>query len=363
MSLERFTWAGLPVCVTGGTGFLGVHLVKQLAQAGARVTVHALEPWPNHPLFRIPNLNYCFGDITDPESVRRAVRDCAVIFHTAAIVAVWGPALARMHDVNVLGTRNVLDAAPANARIVHTSSIVTVGASRHRLPVTEATPFNLSHVDVPYIHSKRAAEELALTAAASGRDVVVTNPGYLVGPHDHLRSVMGRLCGRFWRARLLAATPGGFSLADVRDVAAGHLLAAQHGVSGRRYILGGANHTLHELLTMLAQVAGYSPRALPILPSWSQALLAGISELRSRLNGREPYPSFGHVRLNRYFWYANSDRAAAELGYRRRPLLESLRDTYEWFRSAAVIKLSKFSRWWLRPAPAQVAEPAIRLAG
>lgn len=352
MATQCFDWRGLPVCVTGGTGFLGIHIIKQLVQAGARVTVHALEPWPNHPLFRISNLTYCFGDISDSASVRRAVRDSAVIFHTAAIVGVWGPALEHMHQVNVAGTQNLLEAAPPGARIVHTSSIVAVGASRHGTPVTEETPFNLSHVKLPYVHSKRAAEQLALAAAAQGRDVVVTNPGFLVGPEDHLRSVMGRLCGRFWRARLLAAAPGGFSLADVRDVAAGHLLAAQHGASGRRYILAGDNHTLHELLTMLAQVAGYAPRALPRLPAWTQAVLAGMAELRSRINGREPYPSFGHVRLNRYHWYASSARAAAELGYRRRPLMQSLRDTYEWFRTAAVIKLSGFSRWWLRSGAA-----------
>ncbi len=352
MATERFDWKGLPVCVTGGTGFLGIHIVQQLVQAGARVTVLALEPWPNHPLFRIANVSHVFGDISDPQSVRRAVRASAVIFHTAGIVAVWGPALQRMHQVNVIGTQNVLDAAPPGARIMHTSSIVAVAASRQGKPVNEDTPFNLSRVDLPYVHSKRAAEKLALAAAAQGRDVVVTNPGYLVGPEDHLRSIMGRLCARFWRARMLVATPGGFSLADVRDVAAGHLLAAQHGVSGRRYILAGDNHTMHELLTMLADVAHYAPRALPLLPAWSQTLLAGLSETRARLSGREPYPSFAHVRLNSYSWYANSDRAAAELGYRRRPLAESLRDTYEWFRANAAIKLTSLSRWWLRPGAA-----------
>src|SRR5262245_52201231 len=251
MAMDRFDWRGLPVCVTGGTGFLGIHIVKQLVQAGARVTVHALEPRQNHPLFDIPNLTYVFGDINDLPSVQRAVRDSAVIFHTAAIVALCGPALQRMHEVNVAGTRNVLESAPVGARIVHTSSMVTVGASRDGEPVTEDAPFNLNRVDLPYVHTKRAAERLALAAAAQGRDVVVTNPGFLVGPEDHLRSVMFRLCSRFWRARLLAAAPGGFSLADVRDVAAGHLLAAQHGASGRRYLLAGANHTLHDFLKML----------------------------------------------------------------------------------------------------------------
>ena len=122
MATERFSWAGLPVCVTGGTGFLGYQIVRQLVDAGARVTVLALPPAPAHPLHRLSNVNTVFGDVCDLPTVRRAVRESAVIFHAAGVVAVWGPALKRMHQVHMIGTQNVLDAAPPDARIIHTSS-------------------------------------------------------------------------------------------------------------------------------------------------------------------------------------------------------------------------------------------------
>jgi dihydroflavonol-4-reductase len=350
MSLpEKTAWAGRRVCVTGGTGFLGLHLVRRLLELGADVGVHALPPRSEHPVLGLP-VRHEFGDIRDPQSVRRAVAGSDVVFHAAGLVAVSGPAVRLMHEVHEAGTRNVLAAAGPGVRVVHTSSLVAVGSSTGRDPVTEDSPFNLDGCRLEYVQAKRNAERLALAAAELGSDVVVVNPAYLVGPDDTEGSVMGRLCARFWKGRLPLSPPGGFNLVDVRDVADGHLLAAERGRSGRRYLLGGEDHDFPSLLRLLAEVAGFRPRWLPRLGTFGLAVLAALAEGRAKLSGKEPYPSFGHVRLNRHRWFCNSDRARAELGYHARPVRESLADAHRWFVAQERPRLRRLNRWWLRPA-------------
>jgi dihydroflavonol-4-reductase len=346
-------WSGRRVCITGGTGFLGLHLVTLLHGLGASVRVFALRGPDGHPLTRMQGVETIWGDLLDANTVRSAISGADVIFHTAGTVAVWGPALARLYDVHVNGTRHVLQAS-GGARVVHTSSVVAVGASRCRRVWTEADAFPLAKLRVPYVRAKRAAEEIALEAAASVQDVVVVNPGYLLGPDDHEPSTMGRYCVRAWKGRMILAAPGGYNFADVRDVAAGHLLAAEHGERGRRYILGGENLRMPEFLRGLAAVAGLRPRATPVLPIAGLWVAAAIAEGRARcLTSREPYPAFQHVRMNRYDWFCSSDRAERELGYHARPLAETLRDTHRWFAERGRIALrGGFSRWWMRAAAA-----------
>jgi len=344
-------WSDKLVGVTGGTGFLGYHIVRELLAVGARVRVLALRPLGPHPLLNEPRVNCAFGDVRDAAAVRPALAGCDVIFHTAATVAVWGPALERMHSIHLDGTRQVLSAAERSARVVHTSSLVAVGASRDGVPLTEDSRFELENLRLDYVDSKRDSERLALDAAAQGRDVVVTNPGYLLGPDDFEKSVMGRLCRRFWKGRVLIAPPGGVNLVDVRDVARGHLLAAEHGQSGRRYLLGGEDRSFTEFFYDLAKTAGLRPRAIPCPPAWALQGFAGLAELRGWLTKKEPYPSFQHVRLNRLHWYCRSDRAEHELGYRARPLDECLADTYRWYAAQEGLELNHVNRWWLRPEP------------
>lgn len=343
-------WKGKRVCVTGGTGFLGWHLVRRLVGLGARVRVFALPPRAAHPVHDLPSVELVEGDICDASTVSRAASGADVVFHAAGVVAVWGQALDAMDRVHRLGTANVIAAVHATTRIVHTSSIVAVGGTRDGTTLNEDSPFKLDRLRVDYVITKRAAEQLALAAAANGRDVVVTNPGYLVGPDDPEGSVMGRLCQRFWRGRVPISPPGGYNLVDVRDVATGHLLAAEHGQSGRRYILGGENRAFAEFLQMLAEVAGWQPRALPTMPGWLMAILAEISEMRSRFTLKEPYPSRQGNQINRYTWFVDSGRARRELGYQARPLSETIRDTFQWYSGGDLGRLRGVNRWWLRPA-------------
>ncbi len=348
-------WAKRRACVTGGVGFLGWQIVRQLRDLGAEVRVLSLPPRRWHPIHDRDEVACFWGDVRDPELTRRALDGCSVVFHTAGVVGGWGKILERMQSVHVDGTANVLAAAPSDARIVYTSSLTTIGASRHGAILNEDSTADAHLLKLDYIRAKLAAERLALDAAAMGRDVVVTNPGYLVGMDDYEGSIMGRFCVRFWKGRVPMAPPGGLSLVDARDVATGHLLAAEHGKSCRRYVLGGENHRFPSFLRSLARVANCRPRALPRIPWLLLAGVAGIAEMRGHITGREPYPSLGHVRLNRWCWFGDSSRAIAELGYTFRPLINALRDAYAWHQGRRPIRPRGFSRWWLRPAALQTA--------
>jgi dihydroflavonol-4-reductase len=224
---------------------------------------------------------------------------------------------------------------------------VAVGASRSREVFNEESPFNLQRLKLEYVQAKRAADELAL---ASRKDVVVVNPSYLIGPEDYDRSIMGQLCRRFWRGLAPAAPPGGLNLVDVRDVAAGHLLAAERGRRGERYILGGEDHDYPSFMRLMAQAAGFRPRWIPRIPRPLFTAGAALNEVRARILGREPYPSFAHVRLNRHFWFYSSNRARRELGYEARPVRRSLADAYVWWHAREQFQLRGFDRWMLRPA-------------
>jgi dihydroflavonol-4-reductase len=344
---DRDFWHGRLVCVTGGTGFLGFHLVRTLCGLGARVRVFALDPPPEHPVRQLANATVVAGDVLDFDSVRRTIAGCSIVMHAAGNVAVCGPALQKMWAVHVEGTRNVLAALAPGARLVHTSSVVAVGTSRTVAVLDEDAPFNLSEEKLPYIHAKRAAEQLA---KESTKDVVIANPGYLIGPDDHARSVMGELCHRFWRGRAPIAPPGGLNCVDVRDAAVGHLLAAERGAAGRRYILGGENLDYLALMRMLAEIAGFRPRLLPRIPLPVFTAAAALNEARARLfSGRAPYPALAHARLNRHTWYFSSERARVELGYEPRPSRESLADAYVWFQTRKRFRVRGINRWLLRP--------------
>lgn len=342
-------WHGRAVCVTGGTGFLGWHLARQLVEQGARVRVLALKADSAHPINKEKNLDRFWGDVRDEAVVRAALRGCSVVFHTAGVVGVWGKVLERMWSVHVDGTRQVLANLDPGARLVHTSSITTLGGSTRPRPVDEDMTWNGAASRVPYVQAKRAAEKIVLE---SGSDMIITNPGYLVGPDDHENSIMGRLCERYWRGRAPLAPPGGLNLADVRDVARGHLLAAERGQAGKRYLLGGENHSFAAFFRLLAAAAGYRPRGLPRLPLLAFTALARLAELRASFNGKEPYPSLAHAAMNQFFWYGSSTRAQNELGYRCRPLLKTLRDTFAWFGNRQPFGLRGLNRWWLRPTAA-----------
>jgi dihydroflavonol-4-reductase len=340
-------WTGRRVRVLGGNGFLGRHLVRRLAGQGAAVRTLSLGGAP----LDIPGVEERTGDATDAATVRDVLDGGEVVFVTAGPVGVGG-ATARRMGAHTAVIRTALDALPPRARLVLTSSIVTLGATRGAV-LTEDGPAG-ADVGVEYVHAKRAAEEVALAAAAAGRDVVVVNPGYLFGPDDPGPSVMGDICIHYWRGHVAFAPPGGINVVDVRDVADGHLLAAERGTAGRRYVLGGQNVCFSELFAALARVAGLRRRFLPelgtvLMPPMMSAA-AALAELQFRLTGREPFPSFEMVRMNTRCWFASSARAVAELGYRPRPLADTLADAFAWHAARTRVTPRGLNRLWLRPA-------------
>ncbi len=337
-------WAGRAVRVLGGNGFLGRHLVRKLAEQGAAVRTLSL----GGAALIIPGVEERTGDATDPAAVRDVLDGGEVVFVTAGPVGVGG-GTARKMGAHTAVIRTALDALPSRARLVLTSSIVTLGATHGAVLTEDST--DGEDVEVEYVRAKRAAEHEAL--AAAGADVVVVNPGYLFGPDDPGPSVMGDVCLHYWRGHVPFAPPGGINVVDVRDVAAGHLLAAERGAAGRRYVLGGENLRLTELFAALARVAGlrrrFLPQLGPVLVTSLTRGFAAVAELQHRLTGREPFPSFELVRMNRVCWFASSARAAAELGYRPRPLRDTLADAFAWYAARTRVAPRGLNRLWLRP--------------
>ena len=344
-------WTETPVCVFGGNGFLGRQLVSQLLAAGAFVRTLSL---PGPELDPHPRLDARTGDLADSTAVRAATDGARVVFLAAGPVGVGG-AVARTMNTHHDGVTRVLDALPAHARLVVTSSIVAVGATRSGDVLHEDSPFPNTRMRVNYVQAKHAAEAAAL---ASARDVVVVNPGYLFGPNDPGLSVMGQLCVRFWRGNVAFPPPGGINCVDVRDVAAGHLRAAEHGVAGRRYTLGGENLRFTELFAALARASGLRrgvlPSFRPALPAWAYWGIAAVAELGHRFTGKPPVPSFEFVRMQKMCWFVSSARAEAELGYRVRPLADTLRDTFAWHAARTRVAPRGLNRLWLRHGSAVV---------
>jgi dihydroflavonol-4-reductase len=343
-------WAGRRVVVTGGTGFLGWHLVQVLRQMRARLRTLALHPSLRHPILDLDDIEPVFGDVTDSKLVESVLSDAEIIFHAAGPVAIWGVAPNLILQTHIQGTANVLRYAPENAKIVYTSSVTTIGATRTAIVLDEENSLIPSRLQIPYIEAKREAERLCLEAAKTDRWVVVVNPGYLIGPDDFGPSILGRFCQRFWKGRVWLVPRGGINVVDVRDVAIGHLLAVEHGRPGRRYILGGENLSFLQFCYQLSAVAHCRPRFLSACPAFVLNGCAAVAHLRSWWTRREPYPSLAQIQIGTRFWYYTSQRAYAELGYSARPISETLQDTWFWYQQYHRPVLKRFTRWWMRAA-------------
>jgi dihydroflavonol-4-reductase len=338
-------WTGTPVCVLGGTGFLGRHLVGQLLDMGAAVRTLSL---PGPELTPHARLNALTGDVTDPAAVRGALAGAKVVFLAAGPVGAKTSAVKRM-AAHGCALDCVLSVLPLSARLVLTSSVVTIGGTRRGTVLDETAPLPGTTSGGAYARAKCAAEAAAL-AAGRTRDVVIVNPGYLFGPDDPGPSIMGNVCVRFWRGHLHAPPAGGISGADVRDVATGHLLAAERGATGRRYVLGGENVRWAQLFAALARAGGCRPLlGFPFtVPAWAMWALATVGAVGSAITGRDRFITYELARVTRLCWFVSSARAEAELGYRRRPLRETLADTFAWHAARRRVAPRGITRLWLR---------------
>jgi dihydroflavonol-4-reductase len=312
--------------VTGASGFIGSHVTRALIDAGHEVTVFRRA---SSPLANLTGLEvaHAIGDLSDDVAVRAAVRGQDAVFHVAGLYAVWARDRREFWDVNVEGTRRVLTAAAEAGvrRIVYTSTVGAVRGSRRGEIADERSEYNLSAMGDPYVDSKRQAEEVALELAHTGVPVVVVNPSAPIGPGDLRPTPTGDLVLRFVNGRLPGYTNGGVNLVDVRDVARGHLLAHDRGTLGDRYILGGHNLSIGEVMQLLARITGL--RAPPLrLPAFMVALTGAVLELVSVLTKRPPMLTRSAGRLLRQYLHFSSEKAERELGYKARPIEQSIHD-------------------------------------
>jgi dihydroflavonol-4-reductase len=241
--------------VTGGTGFIGANIARELAAAGAIVRVLA-RPRADRRALEGVRVEFVDGDLLDPASVRRAMTGVHTVYHVAADYRLWAPDPSVIYRTNVDGTRTVLEAAgdAGVARIVHTSSVGALGIPADGTPGTEDTPVTLDQMVGHYKRSKFLGEAVALDLARRGLPVVVVNPSAPVGPWDVKPTPTGQMIVDFMRGRMLATVDTGLNIVHVRDVAQGHLLAAERGKPGERYILGhaAANFSLAAIFARLA---------------------------------------------------------------------------------------------------------------
>jgi dihydroflavonol-4-reductase len=317
--------------VTGATGFVGNHVARQLAGAGhtVRVLVRATS---NVKVLDGVAVEFFEGDLRDAASLTRAMQGVQHVYHVAADYRLWTKNPSEMYESNVEGTRRLIDAAQrAGAeRIVYTSTVATIAVPRHGALPNEDTRATLGEMIGHYKRSKFLAEQVALDAAKSGSPVILVNPTAPVGPGDWKPTPTGRIILDFLKGKMPAYVDTGLNVAPVEDVAAGHLLAAEKGRVGERYILGGRNMTLKQILDALAAIAGRSAPRIR-LPH-AVALMAGYAdEMFSRVMGREPQIPVEGVKMSRHKMFVESDKAQRELGYHPTKVEAALERAVRWY--------------------------------
>jgi dihydroflavonol-4-reductase len=319
--------------VTGATGFLGSHVARVLAEQGAdlRLLVRANSNTQN---VEDINADRVQGDLRNPASLEKGIAGCDVVFHVAADYRLWVRDPDEMYRANVEGTRAILDAARTSKvrRVVYTSSVATMGFTSNGQPADENSPVSLDNMIGPYKRSKFMAEQVAIEAARAGQDVVIVNPTTPVGERDIKPTPTGRIIIDFLKKKFPAYVDTGLNLVDATECARGHIAALEKGRSGERYILGGENLTLKQILDKLAAITGLpSPR---VRVPYVLALATGVVDeiVTGRIRGKEPRATIDAVRMGRKKMFASSGKAERELGWKCVPVDHALRRAVEWFR-------------------------------
>ena len=327
----------MTVLVTGATGFIGSAVLRQLILRGEAVRVLARRGGDRRNLAGL-EVETVEGDLNDPEARVRATRGIAGLFHVAADYRLWVPDPAAMYGTNVDSTVDLLRrAADAGAsRIVYTSSVATLGLHADASPSDEDTPVDLADMIGPYKRSKFMAEDAVRKLTTSGLPVVIVNPTAPVGPRDIKPTPTGRMVIEAAAGRMPAFVDTGLNIVHVDDVARGHLLARDKGVVGQRYILGGENMSLAEILARIAALTGGKAPTIK-LPTAAILPIAYLAEAWARLSGREPFVTVDGVKLSRKRMYFSSAKAIRDLGYAARPADEGLSDAIAWFRAHAML--------------------------
>jgi dihydroflavonol-4-reductase len=324
--------------VTGGTGFIGAHIVRALLARGRAVRCLARNGSSRTNLDGLP-IEIVAGDLRDRDSLRSAMAGVGTLYHCAADYRLWSRDRRELYATNVEGTRNILAAAAEASveRVVYTSSVACVGLEPDGKPATEQTPIHPGDLVGDYKKSKQEAELVARKAAYEGLPVVIVNPSTPVGELDVKPTPTGQIIVDFLNGRIPAYVDTGMNLVDVRDVAAGHLLAAEKGRPGERYILGNRNVTLKQLLDTLARISGgAAPRVR--LPHWIPMTFAAIDTAASKITRRPPRVPLDSVRMSRHLMYFDAGRAVRELGLPQTPVEQALERAVGWFRDHGYVR-------------------------
>lgn len=328
------------ILVTGASGFVGAAVVRRLLAAGEAVRV-LMRPTSDRRNVEGLDVEIALGDLLRPETLGAAVKGCRGLYHVAADYRLWTRDPSAMVRANVYGSEAIVRAAAeAGAeRIVYTSSVAVLGIPPGGVPGDEDTPVTIDDMIGPYKRSKFLAEErLRALAAEEGWPVVIVNPSTPIGPRDVKPTPTGRMVVDAASGRMPVYVDTGLNVVHVDDVAAGHLLAYDKGRVGERYILGGENMTLGEIVTLIARMTGHRPPLMKV-PTGAIMPIAYLSELWCRLTGGdEPLVAPDSVRMAKKKMFFKWDKAARELGYAPRPAEQALADAARWFRDNGYVR-------------------------
>jgi dihydroflavonol-4-reductase len=322
--------------VTGGTGFVGSHVVRELTAQGWAVRVLHRESSKRDALDGL-TFESALGGLGDLDALRRACEGCDRVFHIAAVADYWRADHSAMFEANVKGTANVLQAARETgvSRVVFTSSAAAVGITSDGTPADESLAFNLTPQQMPYGYSKVLAEQVVADAVRGGQHVVTVNPVVVLGPGD-LNQISGSLViEAAQRGRWMPVPGGGVAVVDVRDVARWHVAAAERGRSGERYLLGTENLTHAQLFARIAAAAG-TPRPVLHLPDFAAQLASTGVSLGQRLGLRLPVDAL-QIKLSTRLIYFDFSKAWSELGPPQVSIRDSIRDAYAWYAERGLI--------------------------
>ncbi|MBU5638664.1 NAD-dependent epimerase/dehydratase family protein [Geomonas sp. Red69] len=318
--------------VTGATGFIGASIVRELLKEGWRVRV-LVRPGSDRRNLAGLDLELHEGDLSERQPLVRALSGCDALFHAAADYRLWTRTPQAMYDANVLGTRNMLSAALAAGvgKVVYTSSVGTLGNPGDGTPGNEETPVDFGDMVGDYKKSKFLAERAAESYLDKGLPLVIVNPSTPVGPMDVKPTPTGKIIVDFLNGKMPAYLDTGLNLIDVEACARGHLLAAQKGRVGEKYILGNRNLTMAQIFEMLSALTGLkAPRVK--LPYYPVLMAAYANHALSVVTGREPLIPLAGVQMAKKFMYFDSGKAQAELGLPQTPVEDALERAVKWFK-------------------------------
>lgn len=331
------------VLLTGASGFLGANLLRVLLERGERARVLVRPTSDRRNFENLNGVEVVVGDLRDARSVDSAVLGCRTVYHTAAEYSFWSRNPNDIYENNVHGTVNVMRACRNHGvkRVVYTSTVGTIGLSSQPEPCDEATPMDPGQLTSHYKRSKLEAEKVALEYAAGGLPVVIVNPSAPIGPWDRKPTPTGKIIVDFCQGKLPAYLETGLNIIHVRDAALGHVLAAQKGRVGERYILGNRNMSLGEILGMLSKVTGL--RAPKIKIPYGIAFMAGFfsTKISDFVTHRPPAIPLEAVKMSRRCMYFDSSKAVRELGLARTPVEKAFEEAVDWFAVNGYVHLER----------------------